>query len=125
MIEIPDEHLARLMEELVDRRNYTPRIRRPRRFAEEVDQAAHALIEIRAYLNAVTSPGLKCDPEDYPLSMYGFVPTLDAIDLLVRQRNEMYRWARKFRGELDELKGTRTRESEWATLPEEEEPQVW
>lgn len=124
MIEIPREHLERLMEEIVDRRNYGARIRRPRKFADEVDQAAHALIEIRAYINSVTGPGLKCDPEDYPLSMYGFVPTLDAIDLLVRQRNDYFKWAKKFRAELDELKAAKLPESEWATLPQEEEEQV-
>lgn len=124
MIEIPRGHLERLMEEAVDRRNYAPRMPRPRRFADELDQSEHALIEIRAYLNSVTGPGLKCDPEDYPLSMYGFVPTLDAIDLLVRQRNEMFKWAKKFRDRLDELEGKKTRESEWATLPQEEEEQV-
>lgn len=121
MVEISEEHLARLMEEIVDRRNYTARIKPPRRFTNEVDQAAHALIEIRAYLNSVSGPSLKCDPEDYPLSMYGFVPTLAAINELRRQRDSYFNWAKKFRDRLDAFEGRSTPDSDWAAPPEEKE----
>lgn len=116
MIEIPDEHLMRVTQDATGWRNCNRRMNPPHTWNAELIESAQALIEIRALLNSV--PGLKCNWYDYPEPLYAFVPTLEVVDFLIKDRKNAWEWARKFKEQLDHLKGQGVRIPE--DIPEDE-----
>lgn len=102
MIEIPDEHLMRVTQEATGWKNCNRRMNPPRTWHGELTESSQALIEIRALLNSV--PGLKCSWYDYPEPLYAFVPTLEVVNFLIKDRRNAWEWARKFKERLDCLK---------------------
>lgn len=125
MIEIPDEHLMQVAEDATGWKNYNRRMKPPRTWHAETAEAVQALVEIRALLNSV--PGLKCNWFDYPEPLYAFVPTLEVVNFLIKDRENAWEWARKFKERLDAIEapqgGVSVRYGYEGSPPKEPAPQ--